>query len=292
MVNLARLPKSPRCLFCLQRIANADISDLVVPFRRQLRGAKKGKAPSMLNVRLLEDIRGYGSKGSVIPVAPGRMRNIFYPRRVAAYVSEEQLRDLRAREVPIQRDFTFGMEKPTVEGSAEKTNVGDSTNKPSLYTEPGKDLVVDVQMDLVAPRDASEIISSSLPKVLQFYRIPIPNPQREMSHDESRTTQSWEHSSDSDLTADLVLRVQGMPIFGSVSTADIAEQVKAVLRETKEGARVVLGADDIKILNDEGEEANKEADRLKMLGDFPVEIRVKSGDAVRRTVRILAREGS
>lgn len=78
------------------------------------------------------------------------MRNIFYPRRVAAYVSEEQLRDLRAREVPIQRDFTFGMEKPTVEGSAEKTNVGDSTNKPSLYTEPGKDLVVDVQMDLVA----------------------------------------------------------------------------------------------------------------------------------------------
>lgn len=141
------------------------------------------------------------------------------------------------------------------------------------------------------PQEASKIISSSLPKVLQFYRIPIPNPEREMSHGESRRTQSWEPSSDSDLSADLVLRLQGIPIFGSVSTADIAEQVKAVLRETKEGARVVLGADEIKILNDEGEEANQEADRLKMLGDFPVEIRVKGGDVVRRTVRILAQEG-
>lgn len=76
------------------------------------------------------------------------MRNIFYPRRVAAYVSEEQLRDLRARDVLIQRDVMFGMEKPTVEGSTEKTNVGGSTKKPS--TEPKKELVVDVQMDLVA----------------------------------------------------------------------------------------------------------------------------------------------
>lgn len=50
--------------------------------------------------------------GAVIPVAPGRMRNIFYPRGVAAYVSEEQLRDLREREVPIERDFAFGKQTP------------------------------------------------------------------------------------------------------------------------------------------------------------------------------------
>lgn len=83
----------------------------------------------------------------MIPVAPGRMRNIFYPRRVAAYVSEEKLRDLRARDVLIQRDVMFGMEKPTVEGSTKKTNVRDSTKRPS--TEPKKEPVVDVQMDLV-----------------------------------------------------------------------------------------------------------------------------------------------
>ena len=49
--------------------------------------------------------------GAVIPVAPGRMRNIFYPWGIAAYVSEKQLRDLREREVPIERDFAFGKER-------------------------------------------------------------------------------------------------------------------------------------------------------------------------------------
>lgn len=63
----------------------------------------------------------------MVPVAPGRMRNIFYPRRVAAYVSEEQLRDLKEREVPIERDFGFGIEKPEV---AEKVN---STHDPDRY---------------------------------------------------------------------------------------------------------------------------------------------------------------
>lgn len=136
MVNLVRRPPVPRCLFCLRRIANSDISDLIVPFQRQLRGVKKGKVVRVLNVRLLEDTQGYGPKGkacnsycprverapveesdgailgAVIPVAPGRMRNIFYPRGVAAYVSEEQLRDLREREVPIERDFAFGKQTP------------------------------------------------------------------------------------------------------------------------------------------------------------------------------------
>ena len=81
--------------------------------------------------------------GSVIPVAPGRMRNIFYPRRVAAYVSEEQLRDLRKREIPIERDFMFGIEKPKVE---------DSQDEPSQPSQPSQKEVdvVDVQMDLLA----------------------------------------------------------------------------------------------------------------------------------------------
>ena len=54
--------------------------------------------------------------GAVIPVAPGRMRNIFYPRGLAAYVTGKELRDLREREVPIERDLAFGKEEPLVEG--------------------------------------------------------------------------------------------------------------------------------------------------------------------------------
>ncbi len=80
-------------------------------------------------------------------------------------------------------------------------------------------------------------------------------------------------------------------IYGSVSVADIAEQVKAVLAATEEGARVVLGPEDIKIIRNEGQDAQAEADRIKMLGDFRVDIRVKGGDVVRRTVRIIGEEG-
>lgn len=42
------------------------------------------------------------------------MRNIFYPQRKAAYLSKEQLRNLREREVPIERDSAFRIEKPKV----------------------------------------------------------------------------------------------------------------------------------------------------------------------------------
>lgn len=63
MANLATLSQSPRCLFCLRRIASYDISDLVVPFRRQLRGVKKGRISTVLNVKLLKDVHGYGPKG-------------------------------------------------------------------------------------------------------------------------------------------------------------------------------------------------------------------------------------
>lgn len=136
---------------------------------------------------------------------------------------------------------------------------------------------------------------SSLPPVLQFYRIPIRNPQREISDDESQPSQSEEHGSDTDSTADSVVhrrQAHSVPIYGSVSTTDIAERVKAILRETKGGERVVVGADDITILNSNGEEVEQEADRLKMMGDFLVDIRVKKGDTVRRTVRILAQESS
>lgn len=144
------------------------------------------------------------------------------------------------------------------------------------------------------PQDASKLMSSVLPEDLVFYRIPIPNQEREMSDGESQPPQSREHSSDTGLTPDLVNKRQAhpVPIYGSVSTTDIAEQVKSILCETEEGARLVLGAEDIIILNDGGGEVNEEAGRLKGLGDFPIEIRVKNGDAVRKTVRVIARDST
>ena len=82
-------------------------------------------------------------------------------------------------------------------------------------------------------------------------------------------------------------------IFGSVSTGDIAESIKAVLAQTKEGARVVIGPEDISILKRDEEtyeEKGIEGDRLKALGDFQVEVRVKGGDPVVRTISVKAQD--
>ncbi len=78
--------------------------------------------------------------GSVVPVAPGRMRNIYYPRHRAAYVTREQLRDIRKREITIGRDFTFGIEKPEGENSTneDSTKVLDQSH------------LINVQMDLLS----------------------------------------------------------------------------------------------------------------------------------------------
>ena len=78
-------------------------------------------------------------------------------------------------------------------------------------------------------------------------------------------------------------------IYGSVSSADIAESVKALLHETEDGARVVVGAEDIRILRSEGQEI-VETDRLKTLGEFAIDIQIKGGDAIRRTVTIKAED--
>lgn len=79
------------------------------------------------------------------------------------------------------------------------------------------------------------------------------------------------------------------PIYGSVTTADIAESINALLAETEEGAKVVIGAHDVKIIRTE-EESDGETDRLKTLGDFQVEIHVKGGGPVARTISIKAQE--
>lgn len=75
-----------------------------------------------------------------------------------------------------------------------------------------------------------------------------------------------------------------------MSVVDIAEKVRIALGATDEGARVVIEPEDIKIMDSERRGAEAEGDRIKVLGDFAVEIRVKNGVEVRRIVRISAQE--
>ena len=47
--------------------------------------------------------------GAIIPITAGRMRNEFYPRKMAEYVTNAQLHKLGLQDTVFERDPTFGM---------------------------------------------------------------------------------------------------------------------------------------------------------------------------------------
>ena len=81
-------------------------------------------------------------------------------------------------------------------------------------------------------------------------------------------------------------------IYGSVSTVDISDHVKSILTKHEEGVRIVLGPEDV-LIAEEGEDDNGiEPGRIKALGQFSVDIRVKGGEAIKRTVIVKVQEDS
>ncbi len=97
-------------------------------------------------------------------------------------------------------------------------------------------------------------------------------------------------------SADLAAAAQPPPkaepvaIYGSVSTQDIATAITALLASDSEGARVVLGPEDVNFTQRVGLQEGADMDRVKMLGEFEIAINVKGGHAVTRTVRVNAQD--
>lgn len=204
-------------------------------------------------------------------------------------MTTSKLQGLKPQSLVAERDFTFGMEPKEEPAPKEKM--------------PEKERVVEVQTNLLAPQRASEIIEASLPPSLIFYRTPIsaPEPEAPIHQPPSRSRRATSSAAAELEAASVPLPKPSQPqlitIFGSVSTADMADSIKAVLAEKSGGARVVIGAEDIAIVQDEDDELGHqdkgiEGDRLKALGDFQVAIRVKGGEAVVRTVSVKAQETS
>ena len=136
-------------------------------------------------------------------------------------------------------------------------------------------------------------MEAALPSHILFYRSPITDPEPGIP--ESPIPKRAASSAAAVLDAASEPLMPSKPslatIYGSVSTADIVDSIKAMLSQTEEGARVVLAAEDIKILVPEDVETQDigiEGDRLKALGDYQVEARVKGGEAVVRTVSVRA----
>ncbi|KAL8649665.1 MAG: hypothetical protein Q9210_004270 [Variospora velana] len=271
MASLTKPTPSPQCLSHLRSLIRFP-SSLPSSFsHQQIRGKKRStKGPHPVNVRLLEDIRGYGRKGSIIPIAPGRMRNIYFPQRKAEYVTSAQIRSMGGqKDMVIERDFGFGIETP-----GQQKPPGDDSQK-----------IVDVKMKLLTPTRTSELIEALAPQEIVFYRVPIATPEPVSQETSKHSTAATDEEASTQPTPARITK-----IFGSVSTADIVDAIKAVLAEDEEGARVVLSADEIYIDEETSEESGVEMDRLKALGDYDVEIRLKGVDAIPRRVSIRAQE--
>ena len=52
--------------------------------------------------------------GAIIPITAGRMRNEFYPRKMAEYVTAAQLRKLGLQDAALERDPTFGISQQQI----------------------------------------------------------------------------------------------------------------------------------------------------------------------------------
>lgn len=70
-----------------------------------------------------------------MPVAAGRMRNDWYPKRKADYMTDAHLRKSRLRDVPAERDFNF---RPDLRGE----------NPEPIESDNGS--VIDMQSQLLA----------------------------------------------------------------------------------------------------------------------------------------------
>jgi ribosomal protein L9 len=78
--------------------------------------------------------------------------------------------------------------------------------------------------------------------------------------------------------------VESNKIHGSVTTSDIATNLKAILAEDEQGARVVIAPEDISFVQE-----TEEKDRVKQLGVFEIEIRLAGAlDSVQRTIQVNA----
>ena len=133
-------------------------------------------------------------------------------------------------------------------------------------------------------------MEAALPSHIIFYRSPITDAEPNTSESPTPRRAASPAAAVLDAASE-PLKSSLATIYGSVSTADIVESMKALLSQTEEGARVVLAAEDVKILVPEGIEAQDvgiEGDRVKALGEFQVEARVKGGEGVVRTVSVKA----
>ncbi|KAK5169392.1 uncharacterized protein LTR77_005367 [Saxophila tyrrhenica] len=266
---------------------------------------------AMVTARLREDVKAYGRKGSIVPVARGEMRNRFFPSGTADYVTLPELRKLRLSNTAVARDFNYGLASTTSEAMApwQKDIPGDIKKMSNDEVVNASAFQKKVEVERLSPERGVELLEAFVRPRLEFYRQPIIEEKKEeemveeVPEPERKPQRSYGGGAGAEL---LAARMGGVvqprmekgkgevvgpqAIYGSVSPLDVLQAVRAAMAENDEAKRVVLSEQDVQFV-DLPETEGETAKVVKHVGDFAVEINLKGADTtVRRVVRVIPQE--
>ncbi|TGJ80990.1 hypothetical protein E0Z10_g7776 [Xylaria hypoxylon] len=282
-----RLARSPTCLSCLRRLAQPSSLSPLSPLSWTQTRARTTKAEledlQGIPVRLLRDITTFGRKHAIIRVKAGRMRNIWFPKGAAEYMTKLKFTELGLSEAAIGvRDRTFGTQL-VLEEEEQGTQM-------SLEAKSKRKEVM-----TLPPEETQTLLKTLLPEVLVFPRIPVsttPAPPPEPSIPRSPSLAANAATSTPGPVVPESAAVT--PIFGSVSRTDILALIKEKLLADPRGSRVALEAESLELIGLDLEHDGE--NRIKRLGTFEVLIAPGVGtngqeiDPVRRIVQVVAEE--
>ncbi|KAK1818213.1 hypothetical protein LTR12_007365 [Friedmanniomyces endolithicus] len=301
----------PQCSSCVRNYLSAGFVELGAPtttaFGLHVRGKKTmAKASSALPVRLLKHVDAFGRKGAIVPISRGLMRNDWFPRRIAEYVTLPELKTLRTKNVAVERDFNFTIKSLITPRSTRTDSSTDPTRggmTASAQQEASMFQRATLDPARLSPERSMELLEIFIPsRGLEFYRQPIieeKEPEPTPAPEPKKPSRSFGFGAGAELMAaraekpePVKAKVPEGPqaIYGSVSTHDVLVAVQAAMAENDESRMVALRREDVRFVDLRGEE---ETDRVKTVGTFVVEVKAKGVEAgIKRNVRVIAQEVS
>jgi hypothetical protein len=234
----------------------------------------------------------------------GKMRNEWFPRRIAEYMTQPEIRILKQKNTTIERDFGYGAEEEALTSQSTTTSAGQAWQNANTPSDTANSMISRKAPDLgkVTPERSMQLLEIFVPQRLDFYRQPIPEEikEPEPEPEKLKRTRNMGSGAAADLfAARLQADIPEPPkvpkgakaIYGSVSTQDVLNAVRAAMGNNDESARVIIAEEDVHFV-DAGSAATEESGRVvKHIGDFFVEIKVKGAEAgIQRLVKVNVQE--
>jgi len=208
-----------------------------------------------------------------------------------------EIRTLRLNNTVMERNYDYGLED---EGGNPTSTVGANRT-------PQRDIASENQATMrarapevarLSPERSMQLLEIFVPSRLDFYRQPIPEEAKEpepSTSDDDRAPKMRGAAADlfaarmQQQSAEKAKALQA--IYGSVSAQDILAAVRAVMGTNEESARVLVAEEDITFVEENRAASVEEGGRIKHVGDYVVEIKIKGAEeGIRRLIKVHAQE--